>query len=370
MASVALRRRATRLRLLGLSLLWTFTLSRVDAVAGADSEPLFLPSEATTAAPASPPAPAGETPVSKARGESLEFPLAGEPLLTPPAPDDYEVPLDGPIVSLEPEETLSSARKSRTPDGLPLEAGPIGYNPTISRVAWLPGGDDQLGIVSLENLAALGAQAPSGIVAGFGVHFLDGPVRTEMPARLFDFSVGYQRREWIRPNFGWDFAFRVGAFSDFEGSSKEGVRFPSHLVTMTRQSRSLTWLLGIDYLDRDDINLLPVVGAVWTPTNDLRLDLAFPRPRAAMQILDSPSWIYLAGELGGGTWAIEREQSYDDNANYRDLRLNFGIETIHDNGAASALELGYVFARELSYRSALGNYSPRDCLMIALVSRY
>src|SRR5690606_24615662 len=117
------------------------------------------------------------------------------------------------------------------------------------------------GIVSLENLATLSVGDPSGMVAGFGVHFLDGPVRTEMPPRLFDFSIGYQRREWLRPNFGWDFLFRVGAFSDFEGSAKDGVRFPGHVVTFLQASPSLTWLLGIDYLDRDDISLLPVVGA-------------------------------------------------------------------------------------------------------------
>jgi hypothetical protein len=247
---------------------------------------------------------------------------------------------------------------------------PFSYNAAQSSTAWLPGDDDQFGMVSLENLGVLSVEEPSGMAAGFGVHFLDGPIRTEMPPRLFDFSIGYQRREWLRPNFGWDFLFRVGAFSDFEGSAKDGVRFPSHVVTFLRYSSSLTWLVGVDYLDRDDVRILPVAGAVFTPTDEVRLDIAFPRPRAAFRVMDSNTWLYLAGELGGGTWAIERDETWDDNATYRDLRLVFGIETIELNGTGSALELGYVFDRELEYRSGLGDYAPQDCLMIRLVGRY
>jgi hypothetical protein len=247
---------------------------------------------------------------------------------------------------------------------------PFSYNAAQSSTAWLPGDDDQFGMVSLENLGVLSVGEPSGMAAGFGVHFLDGPIRTEMPPRLFDFSIGYQRREWLRPNFGWDFLFRVGAFSDFEGSAKDGVRFPGHVVTFLRYSPSLTWLVGVDYLDRDDISILPVVGAVFTPTDEVRLDIAFPRPRAAFRVMDSNTWLYLAGEVGGGTWAIERDETWDDNATYRDLRLVFGIETIELNGIGSALELGYVFDRALEYRSGLGDYAPEDCLMIRLVGRY
>jgi hypothetical protein len=128
-------------------------------------------------------------------------------------------------------------------------------------------------------------------------------------------------------------------------------------------------MLGVDYLDWDDISLLPVFGAVWIPNDAFRFDLAFPRPRAAMRVMDTDAWLYVGGELAGGTWAIERDDAWNDNAAYRDLRLVFGIES-RDGDFASALELGYVFARKLSYRSAIGDFSPDDCLMIRLVGRY
>jgi hypothetical protein len=86
--------------------------------------------------------------------------------------------------------------------------------------------------------------------------------------------------------------------------------------------------------------------------------------------MDSCTWLYIGGEIDGGTWAIERNDSWNDNATYHDLRLVFGIESWVDNCMGSALELGYVFDRELSYRSGLGNYSPQDCLMVRMVGKY
>src|SRR5690606_27105375 len=156
-----------------------------------------------------------------------------------------------------------------------------------SSTTWLPGHGDQFGWVSLMSGGTLGAAQTSGLVGGTNFHFLDGPVQTDMPPRLFDFLIGYQRREWICPYVGWDFAFRVGAFSDFEGSAKEGIRFPSHLVTYWRVTSTTQAVAGVDYLDWDDLPMLPVFGLIWTPHDDFRLDLTFPRPRAAVRIMDS-----------------------------------------------------------------------------------
>jgi hypothetical protein len=86
--------------------------------------------------------------------------------------------------------------------------------------------------------------------------------------------------------------------------------------------------------------------------------------------MDSQSWLYIGGEIDGGTWAIERNDQWNDNVTYRDLRLVFGIETWIDDCVCSGLEFGYVFDRELSYRSGIGDYSPEDCLMVRLVGRY
>jgi len=255
-----------------------------------------------------------------------------------------------------------------------LEGGPppaysFGYNTLSSAMTWLPRGNDRFGGFSYENFANHRMHDSIGLVSGFGVHFLDGPVRTDMPPRLFDFTIGVQDRRLIRPHIGYDLAVRVGVFSDFEGSAENGVRYPSHAVTFFRMTQNLELLLGVDYLDRDDISLLPVVGTIWRPMDWLRVEAVFPRPKVAARIMDTKQWIYLSGELGGGTWAIERTTLENDNATYRDLRLLLGWEAVGEE-FSSSFEIGYVFDRELTYRSGAGDYEPEEGFLIRLTGRY
>ena len=246
----------------------------------------------------------------------------------------------------------------------------FGYNLARSATTWLPGDGDQFGWFSYESIGGVRFEDSPSLVTGFGIHWLDGPAQTDMPPRLFDFSIGIGDRRLIQPNIGYDIVACVGAFSDFEGSAKDGVRYPSHAVTFFRLNPSNELVLGIDYLDRDDIRLLPVVGTIWLPKDWLKVEAVFPRPRVAARIYESSTWVYLGGELGGGTWAIERVNLVDDNATYRDLRLVLGWETLLPESLSSAFEIGYVFDRRLSYSSGIGDYDPPDGFMVRMTGQY
>lgn len=299
-------------------------------------------------------------------------PLEAEGEIIPlvPAPPDAELnddfDDDGPIISLVPKPNAQAEYLGPYLPGNHV----LGYNTSAGGLTWLPGSDDDFGWFSFEDTPTLSSGRNAGFVGSMSFHFLNGPVQTEMPPRLFDFVAGYQRREWIRPNVGWDFAFRVGVFSDFEGSADDGVRFPSHVVTFWRLTPKLTGMVGIEYLDWDELPLLPVFGFTWIPNDDLRFDIAFPRPKAAMRIMDTDTFLGFGGELAGGTWAIERDHSYDDNVTYSDVRIFFSIESFGEGHASSALELGYVFERDLEYRSNVGNYYPGDTMMIRWTGRH
>lgn len=126
----------------------------------------------------------------------------------------------------------------------------------------------------------------------------------------------------------------------------------------------------MDYLDRGDVKLLPVFGLIALPGENVRLELVFPRPRVVFQLNDR-NQLYVSGELGGGTWAIERATGDDDLATYRDLRLCIGLQHLDDeNGGCSSIEIGYLFDRRLEYASGQGDYSPADTAMIRLVRSY
>jgi hypothetical protein len=255
-------------------------------------------------------------------------------------------------------------------NGDALPAYSFGYNRVRSATTWIPGGDDRFGWFSYESFGGASIDDSPSLVTGFGIHWLNGPVQTDMPPRLYDFSIGIADRRLIQPNIGYDILFRVGAFSDFEGSARDGVRYPSHAVTFLRLNSSSELVLGIDYLDRDDIRLLPVAGTIWSPLEWLKVEAVFPRPRLAARIKDTSTWVYLGGELGGGTWAIERVNLVDDNATYRDLRLVLGWETVVADSLGSSFEIGYVFDRRLSYSSGIGDYDPTDGFMIRTAAQY
>lgn len=232
----------------------------------------------------------------------------------------------------------------------------VGYNPGRSNTTWLAGGD--FAMYSMENFPTLEIGKNSGIQIGTGFHLLDGPAGAginapDMPPRLFDLQSAYHVRKRFGLNTMLDVKLGVGVFTDFEGSARKGVRFPGHVVGYNELTSNLVSLLGIEILDRDDISVLPVVGLVWRPHEELIFECVFPRPRMAMRVSDD-SAMYIGGELGGGTWAIQRDNNSNDNVTYRDLRVVWGIEEFGAD-SDSSMEIGWAFERELEYRSGLGN---------------
>ena len=285
-----------------------------------------------------------------------------------------------PAVDLQPAGAAPSRSLSgdATATDVPLEIGPavdlskpdpldgfFGYRCESNSIDWILGSGDQFGMLSLKSDHYQPPGVKHGVGVGLQFHFLNGPVRTDMPARVYDFSIAYQHRDRLGA-FGYDAAASVTASSDFEGSSREGIRFPAHAVGFLSVGPKVELVFGVDYLDRGDVKLLPVVGLIALPRRDVRLEAIFPRPRVVFQLTDRYQ-LYVSGELGGGTWAVERAARVDDLATYRDLRLCVGLQSAEDNNDRSAIEIGYLFGRRLEYASGNGNFSPTDTAMIRLV---
>lgn len=226
----------------------------------------------------------------------------------------------------------------------------------------LLGSGDTLGITSLvvKPVVELPRFPAVSIRPIFGLHALAGPTSTDLPGEVYDISL--ETRVYLPVGDRWltEWAIAPGIYTDFR-STKDSLRIVGRGLGYYKWSETLRLAVGLAYLDRQDIALLPLGGVIWTPNDDWRYELMIPRPRIAHRFWSEGQrqrWVYLAGEFGGGSWAIERADGSPDIATYRDYRLLAGLEFKRDAGTAWLLEAGYAFGRQLEYQSNLGNDDP------------
>jgi hypothetical protein len=244
------------------------------------------------------------------------------------------------------------------------------YRGKESLIGYMPGDGDQFGWLSFDSSNYLTRGAHHGANSNFNMHLLSGPLAVPLPPRLYDFELGYQARNSLSDLFSYEWSAMVGVYSDFEDSARDGVRFPAHAVGMFHPGPRVDWVIGVDYLGRDDIHVLPVAGFVWHDPQrpELRYEMVFPRPRIDLT-LNTDSRIYCRGLLGGGTWDIEFPDDSNDVVTYRDYRLLFGIEHADADGDLSSWELGWVFSRKLEFRERVDEYGLGDAFVIRYVTR-
>lgn len=284
----------------------------------------------------------------------------------PKHPSDQPIPIDG-----APREKLDDDDKD-----------PKGATERNS-FAWIAGTENMLGMLEYDSeplsrvrydvLPATGATTFH-LSNTWGARWLQGPVTTDLPPYLFNvlINVGLQQR--ISNTWTIDGMISPGWYTDFSNKGVEAFRLPWHVVSYRQLDNDWRMALGVADLSRQDIRWLPVFGFIYAPANgDVRWDLVFPRPRAAWRVCRKEKethWVYIGGELGGGSWAISRSDRAYDTVTYRDYRLVAGYETNALKGHASRIEIGWIFGRAVEYRSGDGNYSPPDAFMLRLSSDY
>ena len=242
---------------------------------------------------------------------------------------------------------------------LPPGAKPGMVQQAISTITELPKlGSDGLGLTVLDQSVTLGMPAPTVdspllITPGFGATLVDAPAGVDLPSTLYE---GYIQARWLRKigkRFGVDLAVAPGWYSDFHNDSSQSLRITGHGFGAWEATDNLRVVAGLIYLDRYDVNMLPAGGLVWTPADDKRFELIFPRPRLAWRFAEHPRaahWSYLAAEFGGNQWAMQSATGADEVVVIRDYRLIAGWERKPaDLGISWRLETGYVFGRTVQY---------------------
>lgn len=236
---------------------------------------------------------------------------------------------------------------------------------------WITGSNADFASFSWLSDPYLHRASDSGLSLVFNLHGLSGPIGPHVSPRLYDAVASYQVRKSFSRDFSYDVAASVGVFSDFEGSARKGVRFPAHAVGMIHLHYRADLVFGADYLDREDIKILPVAGISIREflAPNVRLDLVFPRPRIDFA-MDDQHRIYIAGLLGGGTWDYEATADTRELLTYRDYRVVLGFEFADNDNHLSSIEFGYAFDRQLEFANAGTTFDSPDAFVLQWVSRY
>ena len=155
----------------------------------------------------------------------------------------------------------------------------------------------------------------------------------------------------VQPKFNDTFGIiawgRFGLFSDFEKVTSDAFRYQGRLEGVFTVSPQMQFHAGVIYYGRSRVKLLPTLGVVWTPSEDLVLKLVFPNPKVLYRFWRGPQadwWGYVHMDYAGGSWDIKGHNGLTD---YNDIRLGAGIEFATQSRIGGYFEFGGSFAREL-----------------------
>ena len=243
---------------------------------------------------------------------------------------------------------------------------------------------------------------PLQVSPGFIFHFWDGPTTdpaptapgpplpplttpagalfpTDLPSRVYSTYLDFGWQPMLTPQFGADVDFSVGVYSDYNTVTQDSIRFQGTGLLVLGLTPTVAVKGGVTYLDRLDLKLLPAGGILWRPNPQTRFDIYFPKPKLAQYLTtigNTDVWWYVNGEIGGGSWTVERSEVVlvdpmmpmgatttspvggDRRVDLNDYRIGGGFEWTCQSGVRGFAEAAYVFNRQLVFAS--GSISKQD----------
>jgi hypothetical protein len=261
------------------------------------------------------------------------------------------------------------------------------------RHTWITGGDDvdEMGINQTEIATTVNfpnffwSGAPLQVSPGFAMDWWDGPVVARgtfptdspppgpfgTPSRVYGAYLSFGWQPHLTPQLWADVEASAGVFTDFQGLTTDSIRFQGTGLGVIALTPTTTLKLGVTYLDRVDLKLLPAAGVLWVPNPRSRIDIYFPRPRASFYLTtlgNTDVWIFFSGEYGGGSWTIG-EAAIDRRMDVNDIRVGGGFEWTHQFGLRAFVEAAYVFDRELVFAAGIPGVDERFSLNDAVMLR-
>jgi hypothetical protein len=280
------------------------------------------------------------------------------------------MPMQDQLYPSNPPQTL---RESLTPP----DARNGFFQKAKFQAAWIPQFDeDSLGWTDLRTdvvtaLPFFTRENPIIITPSYTLHFLESPQGLDLPSRLHDAVIDFHAFRVFDNKWIADVAVTPGLFADDHSfDSSDALRVNGRAVGVYAPDLHWKWLLGVTYVNGGWAKVVPIVGFVYEPTDDVIYEAVFPAPRVAWRLPSSPVpgrdeyWFYILGEFANAAWAFEQVDGDPDVLAYRDFRAIIGLERKIVGGVSSRIEVGYVFNRDIKVASISGDDISLDNSML------
>ncbi len=172
---------------------------------------------------------------------------------------------------------------------------------------------------------------------GFNIHWWAGPVgdgaapAPNLPPQVFDLYLDLSWSQRWSDRLTTEIRARPGLYTDFRTTPPDAFRIPGEAIGVFQATPELYLVAGVQYLQRNDIQLLPVAGLLWQPAPRWELSLIFPEPKIAYELSTKQHlWGYVAGEYGGGRWTYKNDAGHSERVEYSNFRLVVGLEWRED----------------------------------------
>jgi hypothetical protein len=268
--------------------------------------------------------------------------------------------------------------------GAPMGAFRLMQGPKLQH-GWLQGGDGSTSLDMNETDVAVSFAFPNFFHSGqpvyvtpaFGLTLLNGPhsnTGADLPGQVYSGTLSADWQSDPVQIFSVDLGLTVGMYSDFDTNISDSFRVLGRGLGHFRLTPFTTFKGGVHVINRNKYTVLPAFGLLYTPTPMTRYDIFFPEPKLSHYFTTLGTkdvWAYIGGEYGGGSWTVERVSNVTEQVDINDIRITLGIEwgrsdLLRQGRRTGFAEVGYVFDRELEYKSGNGNLNLNDTFMIRL----